>query len=112
MSIFIRQQLTIALDLFQNGKIEEADLIARNVLTHNPKSADALHLRGVIAGLQNRHVEAESLFLAAASLDKKNHFIHFNLAKALREQGRDKESLKWHRKALQLDSRHAEAWLN
>ena len=112
MSIVFQQNLAIALDLFQRGKIEEADLVAKDLLMQSPKSADTLHLRGVIAGIQHRHSDAESFLRAAVSLDKKNHFIHFNLAKALSEQGKDKESLSWHRKALKLDPRSDKAWLN
>jgi len=112
MFIAVQQKLAIALDLFQRGKIEEADLVAKDLLMQSPKSADALHLRGVIAGLQHRHSDAESFLLAAVSLDKKNHFIHFNLAKALSEQDKDKESLSWHRKALELDPRSDKTWLN
>jgi predicted O-linked N-acetylglucosamine transferase (SPINDLY family) len=112
MSLAAQQKLATALYLFQRGEIEDADSVARDVLRRTPKSAEALHLRGVIAGLRHRHADAESFLLTAASLDKKNHFICFNLAKALSEQGRDSEALRWHRKALELNSENDRAWLN
>jgi protein O-GlcNAc transferase len=112
MQNHFQQKLTRAIHSFQAGNVEEADRFALEALAINPKSPDALHLRGVVAGLQNRHADAELFLRKAAEIEKKNHYIFFNLAKSLSEQEKDKESLKWHRKALELDSRHDKAWLN
>ncbi len=107
-----QRPLMLALQAFQAGKPEEADHWAAETLKVNPKSADALHLRGVVAGIQNRHAQAEAFLRQAVEIDKKNHFMYFNLAKALMEQGKDAHALKWHRKALELDPKHDKAWLN
>jgi len=104
--------LAEAFDLFRSGRVGEADEMAQQALSINPESADALHLRGVIAGLQGRHTDAEIFLVAAAGLDGDNHFICFNLAKSLSEQGKDGDSLQWHRQALSIDSRNDKAWLN
>jgi len=112
MSLLAQQKLATALSLFQRGEIEDADSIAREVLRYNPKSTEALHLRGVIAGLQQKHADAAGFLRRAASLDKTNHFIRFNLAKALSEQGSDREALRWHKSALELNSENDKAWLN
>ncbi len=104
--------LALAMRSFQAGNTKEADRFASEALAANPKSADALHLRGVLAGMRNRHADAEFFLRQAADLDKKNHYIFFNLAKSLSEQGKDEESLEWHRKALELDARYDKAWLN
>jgi protein O-GlcNAc transferase len=101
-----------ALDFFQAGKLQESDHVAEEALKLNARSPDALHLRGVIAGLENRHVDAEFFLRKAAAYDESNHFINFNLAKALSEQGRDEESLKWHKKAIFLNENNGKAWLN
>ena len=106
-----QRKLATAFELFQRGRLSEADLLAKQVLVLDPRTAEALHLRGVVAGLQQRHSDAEGFLLAAASLDKRNHFIHFNLAKALSEQGKNRDSLPWHRKAIELDPGREEAWL-
>lgn len=106
-----QRKLQAALELFQIGRLAEADLLAKQVLKLNPRSTDALHLRGVVAGLYERHTEAEAFLALAASLDESNHFILFNLAKSLSEQDKHAEALSWHRKALRLNSVHDKAWL-
>jgi len=112
MSTLNQHKLASAIELFQSGRFQEADRLASDVLKLDPRSSAALQLRGVIAGLHLRHAEAEGFFLAAASVDSRNYFVCFNLAKALSEQGRDRESLKWHTKSLELDSKQEKAWLN
>ena len=107
-----QKKLNTALDFYRSGRIHEADHLAQEVLTANPDLSDALHLRGVIAGLQERHADAEYFLKKAQMIDKTNHFIYFNLAKSISEQGRNRESLKWYKKALNLDVNHDKAWLN
>jgi len=107
-----QQKLSLAVRYFREGKVAEADHLALEALEINPKSADALHLRGVIAGLENRHADAEHLLKEAVNLEQHNHYLFFNLGKSLIEQGKDKESLTWHRKAIALDPDHDKAWLN
>jgi predicted O-linked N-acetylglucosamine transferase (SPINDLY family) len=107
-----QKTLALAIRSFQAGNAEEADRFASEALAANPKSVDALHLRGVLAGVRNRHADAEFFLRQAVDLDKKNHYIFFNLAKSLSEQGKAEESLEWHRKALEVDARHDKAWLN
>lgn len=108
----IQPELAIALARFGDGRIAEADTLASQILVDNPNSSEALLLRGVIAGLQNRHAQAESFLLLASSLDKRNFFVCFNLAKALSEQGKHGEAVQWHLRALEIDSAHDRAWLN
>ena len=108
----IHQKMSQAFRYFQSGNISEANRLASEVLNINPKLVDALHLKGVLAGLQSNHAEAEVFLRKAVDLEKKNHFIFFNLAKSLSELNKDNESLKWHRKALELEPKHDNAWLN
>jgi len=107
-----QHKVTLAIQFFQAGNFEAADQLATEILLTYSESVDALHLRGVIAGLQNRHTDAESFLLKAANLSDDNHHIFFNLAKALSDQGKNEESLKWHLRALELHSEHPHAWLN
>jgi len=107
-----QNKLAKAFAYFQAGEVVQADRLASEVLIEKPNSADALHLRGVVAGIQNKHFQAEIFLRKASKYQKKNHFIFFNLAKSLSEQGKDQESLKWHRKAIELNPNHEKAWLN
>lgn len=104
--------ITTAFNLFQSGHFSDADIEAQKALKLNPHSADALHLRGVIAGLQGLHSQAEAFLRQAVQYEKKNSFIFFNLAKSLTDQGKHRDSLKWYRKATELNPNHDKAWLN
>ena len=42
---------------FKIGRLSEADVLASDALELNPKSADALHIRGIVAGLDSRHTD-------------------------------------------------------
>jgi len=112
MTIDIRKEMTLALNAFQSGNIDVAESKLNAVLAINPRSADVLHLLGVIKGLQNNHSGAEQFLIKAAGIEKKNRFIFFNLAKALSEQGKHAESIQWHKKGIALDPKDAMAWLN
>ncbi len=112
MSIKSQSQLRLAVQAFQAGKLVEAERNATAALEDEPRSADALHLLGVIRGVQDRHEEAERFLKKATEFEKRNNFIFFNLAKSLSAQDKDEESIRWHKKALELDPRHAMSWLN
>ncbi len=104
--------LTEALHAFQAGHLPVAESKAGEALLIQPRSSDALHLLGVIRGLQKNHSEAENLLRKAAQYDSKNNFICFNLAKALSDQGKNSQAIEWHKKALKLAPKHDMAWLN
>jgi predicted O-linked N-acetylglucosamine transferase (SPINDLY family) len=112
MNTSFQNHMMLALHAFQAGNLAVAEEKARAALVSNPRSAEALHILGVIRGLQNNHAEAEQFLRKAAEFDKKNNFIFFNLAKALSEQNKNAESIQWHKKALALDPKHAMAWLS
>jgi protein O-GlcNAc transferase len=112
MNSNLAQKFASAIQLFQAGNVQEADRLASEILSIDPKSSDALQLRGVIAGLQNRHVEAEIFLKSAADITRNNQYIFFNLAKSLSEQGKYAESLGWLKKALALDPKQDKTWLN
>jgi predicted O-linked N-acetylglucosamine transferase (SPINDLY family) len=97
---------------FQQGKLDDADELAQEALKLNSRSADALHLRGAIAGIRHEHSKAETLFRKAIEFEKRNSFIYYNLAKSLIEQNRFQESLKWSRKSIELEPGYDKTWLN
>jgi tetratricopeptide (TPR) repeat protein len=101
-----------AVNNFQKGNFNQVKLLLNNILLIQPNHFDALHLLGVTLGIQNHHKEALVFFTKAVKLNPSNHYVNFNLAKALSEMGRDLESLKYHRAAVNLSANNEEAWLN
>lgn len=101
-----------AVQHFHNGDLEPAEQVLKKVLRKQPGNFDALHILGVIKGLEDDKEEAIRLFKKALLINEGNNFVYFNLAKALSESGRDEESLPHHAKATELAPDHHEAWLN
>jgi predicted O-linked N-acetylglucosamine transferase (SPINDLY family) len=108
----LREKLLRALEHFQSGRLSEADALAQDVLSSSPNEVDALHLRGVVAGLQDRHADAESFFRGAILLDMTNPQIYFNLAKSLTEQSQPANALEYYEKSLKLNPKNEKVWLN
>ena len=76
------------------------------------KNFDALHILGVIRGMEGRHDEAKALFFKASKLDPNNPQLYFNLAKALSELGQDLEAMPYHERAIRLSRGHPEMQMN
>lgn len=101
-----------AVQYFQSGNLAGAANLLSRVLQIQPKNFDALHILGVVKGLQNDPKEAKRLLQLAVKIDGKNNFAHFNLAKALSDLGEDSQALAHHGAATTLDPKHIEGWLN
>lgn len=101
-----------AFHYFEQGNLDAAEPILLNILQMHAKNFDALHILGVIKAMRNDQQEAIKLFRKAISIETNNNFLHFNLAKALTEVGKNEEAIAHHKKAVQLAPGHVEAWLN
>jgi len=71
----------------QAGKLREAEEGYRKVLEREPANVDALHLLGVLAGMQGNLQSAVQLIGQAAALAPKNFDILCNSGNALRQTG-------------------------
>ena len=101
-----------AIQAFQNGNLNSAEIILDRVLAAHSKNLPALHILGLIKASQSKHKEAAELLKRAIRLNPSDPSLHYNLAKALQESGADKESLPHHKKAVELNPTNPEAWLN
>jgi tetratricopeptide (TPR) repeat protein len=107
----INQMMTRALQCFQSGNYDEAELILIKVLGTQPKNFDALHILGVLKGIKNQHQEALEFFRKALRVNSNDSFLNFNIAKAFSEIGDDEKALKFHSSATRLNPNHPEGWL-
>lgn len=101
-----------AVQLFQQGDLSNAAKQLQKALLAQPKNFDALHILGVVRGLQGDAKEAGKLFEKAIALNPRHPMVHFNYAKALSEAGMDEKALAHHHAAIELNPQHKEAWLN
>ena len=101
-----------AIQYFQIGKFEEAEIILKRVVQVDSKCLPALHILGLIKGSQGNHIEAVNFLKKAVRLEANDPSLQYNLAKALAEVDLDAESLPHHKKAVDLAPNNPEAYLN
>jgi protein O-GlcNAc transferase len=108
----LQSMLQQAIQAFQSGNLESADLSLRRVLQADSKNLPALHILGLIKASQSNYREAADYLARAARIHPNDPSIQYNLAKALADSGNDKDALTHHKKAVALAPNNPEAWLN
>jgi len=101
-----------AIQAFQGGNFDGADLILRKVLQVDSKNLSALHILGLIKASQANYREACDYLARAARIHPNDASLQYNLAKALSDSGNDKDAVAHHKKAVALAPKNPEAWLN
>ncbi|QWD59900.1 glycosyltransferase family 41 protein [Polynucleobacter sp. MWH-UH35A] len=108
----LQLMLQQAIQAFQNGNLESADLSLRRVLQVDSKNLPALHILGLIKVSQSNYKEAADYLTRAARIHPNDASIQYNLAKALSDSGNDRDALMHHKKAVTLAPNNPEAWLS
>jgi tetratricopeptide (TPR) repeat protein len=106
------EQLRIALEHHQSGRLKEAEQIYRGILEANPQQADAVHLLGMIEHANGRHESAVDLIRKAISINPNEPHYHSNLGTVLQAQGKLDEALACFDQALALKPDLAEVHSN
>jgi tetratricopeptide (TPR) repeat protein len=95
-----------------SGNAKDAAALCQQILSAQPRQADAIHLLGVIA-LQDGNMEkATQHFQKAIKINGKNPQFHSNLGLSWHEQGRLKEAEQCYKAAIALEARYLDAWYN
>ena len=105
-------QLQQAVQLHQQGRLEQAKGLYQQVLARQPRQFDALHLLGVIERQQGDPRRAALLIEAALQVDPRQARAHCNLGAALQDLGQPEAALASYDSALRLDPQYALAWDN
>jgi predicted O-linked N-acetylglucosamine transferase (SPINDLY family) len=108
----LQTMLQQAIQAFQSGNFDSADLILKRVLQADSKNLPALHILGLIKASQANHKEAADFLGRAARIHPNDASIQYNLAKALADSGNNKDAIAHHKKAVALAPNNPEAWLN
>lgn len=90
----------------------QAESLLKGILRSAPNNADALHLMGVVYGMQGRPNVALAFFQQCLVVAPQNAMLRFNLAKALSALQRDAEAIEHHQQAVSLDPNNPDAWIN
>jgi predicted TPR repeat methyltransferase len=101
-----------ALQLHQQGKLDAAQDLYRQVLARVPRQFDALHLLGVIARQRGDAHQSAALIREALQVDANQARAHCNLGAALQDLGEPQAALQSYETALGLDPHYALAWDN
>jgi Flp pilus assembly protein TadD len=105
----IEQAFALAAQLHQNGKLQKAAQLYRQILTQQPEHAEAMHGLGVIKLHLGPKIEAVDLIRRAIELKPDVPEAYSNLGLALRELGRFDEAIAAYRQAIALRPNWAEA---
>jgi predicted TPR repeat methyltransferase len=92
-----------ALTLHQQGQLDEAEIIYREILETAPKNAMVMHFLAMIAVTKGAYETAISILYKAIEIDKKSAALYFNLAMALQGAGYLGEALENYEKAVKMD---------
>jgi protein O-GlcNAc transferase len=106
------QLLGRAVELHRAGNLTAAQVLYAQVLHHDPRHFDALHLLGVLRHQQDRNDEALLLIEDASRISPLSVEALSNLGIVLQELGRNEEAVAAYDRALALKPRYAEALNN
>ena len=101
-----------ALQLHEQGRLNEAENIYRQILETAPDNADVLNLLGLIAQAKGMHSQATELFYHAVKQAPKHAPFWFNLGLSLENDNKPIEALQAYQTALELKPDFKEALSN
>jgi len=106
-SVPIQQTFRQATNLFQSGRLSEAEAIFNRILQATPNQPDALHFLGMIAH-QSGNSETAVELIGRAIRVKPSAPMYCNLGIALQAQGKLDAAVESYRMAVSIDPGHAE----
>jgi tetratricopeptide (TPR) repeat protein len=106
------EQLATAVAHAEAGRLEAAEGISREVLRHDPRSARALHVLGVVARKTHRLPLAVAVLQDAARLCPDDPGLHCELGLALSDSRREEEAVAHYRRAAEIHPNYGDACLN
>ena len=89
-----------ATQLYQSGKLGEADSVCQNILKTENNNTTALHLRGVIAYQSGKYHDAITLLAKVNKIQPNNPAITFALAASYENTRQYSEAIEYYRKLL------------
>ena len=89
----LQSMLQQAIQAFQSGNFDSADLILKRLLQVDSKNLPALHILGLIKASQANYKEAADFLGRASRIHPNDASLQYNLAKALADSGSNKDAL-------------------
>ena len=101
-----------AFELYQSGKLEDAENIALELLKGHPDNTEVLHLSGLIFYKCGNYALALKNIRKALRLDPNNSDAYYDLGNVLHDKGQVAKALTNYRKAVKLNPKFVEAYNN
>jgi len=101
-----------AVELFEQGRVDEAAAACAGALARNPHDAQALHLRGLIAERAGDHGRAAEFIEMAVAVAPAVGLYRYNLGNAQRMLGRPEDAIGSYSRAVELEPDRFAAWFN
>lgn len=105
-----RKALAHAAEAQQQGRLEDAEKLYREVLRGNPDNVNALRLLGTLSAHAGRMHEAERLLRRAVNHAPDYAEARLDLGRVLKEQHRLEEAIHHLEKTLTLEPKNFQAW--
>lgn len=99
-----QQTLNKSLGLFQRGRFDKAEKLARSVLAAEPRNAELIQFVAMLCQNQEKYAEAAALCTKAVALSPNSAEAYYNLGTALMNQGHFEQAAANLKKSLALAS--------
>ncbi len=106
------RDLETALAYHNQGALEEAQKIYRQILQQDPEHSDALHLSGIIAYQIGKNNIAIRMITRAIRNQPENPYYHTNLGSIFQSDGQYDKAAACYHKAIQIKPDYAAAYYN
>jgi protein O-GlcNAc transferase len=97
-----QQTLNKALALFQSGRPDKAEKLARTVLSTDPRNAELLQFVAMLCQTQDKFADAAALCTKAVAIAPNSAEAHYNLGTAVMKLGRAEQAVACFEKSLAL----------
>jgi predicted TPR repeat methyltransferase len=99
---FMKDLYFTALREHQQGNVELAKELYKNILKDDPDNYDVLHLLGILYSQQQEHLKALEFMKEALAIEPNSHALHNSMGNVLKNLKRYEEAITHYQKALQL----------
>ena len=106
------KDLDIALQYYNSGNLQQAEMICRQILQGQSNNAGGWHLLGLIAAQSGQYDKAIHYFSRAIHCNPFKHFYYYDLGLAFQSIGMVDEAMRNYKEALGLKPDYFEAYYN